>query len=108
MKLLVCINCGDIINLTRKEKSCGCRRTKGVYHKDGLHAVYSGPCLPIGFDNGSFCTAICNQPGSGPAKTFTAFVIANKCDTFKRVHEGDNLNNDDYETEDKGDQGYTP
>lgn len=103
MKLLVCINCGDIINLTRKEKSCSCRRTRGKYLKDGLHAIYSGPCLPIGFDNGSFGTAICHQPESGEAKQFTAFVIAKECTTFKRVQEGTNLNNDDYETEDKGD-----
>lgn len=57
MKLLICLKCGDIFNLSKKEKSCGCGETKGVYI-DELNAEISGNCQPIGIANGSFSQSI--------------------------------------------------
>ena len=57
MKLLMCLDCGDIFNLTNEIKACGCGKTTGQYI-DNLNAEYSGNCKPIGFANGSFMDAI--------------------------------------------------
>jgi len=57
MKLLLCLDCGDIFNLTAKEKKCGCGKTSGRYIDD-LNAEYEGNAQPIGFSNGSFIEAI--------------------------------------------------
>jgi hypothetical protein len=60
MKLLMCLSCGDIFNLTRKEKSCGCNAVKGKY-TDASNAVYVGNAQPIGIANGSFRSAFLLQ-----------------------------------------------
>lgn len=57
MKLLMCLDCGDIFNLTKQEKKCGCGKTSGRY-TDELNAEYEGNAQPIGFANGSFIEAI--------------------------------------------------
>ena len=56
MKLLMCLKCSDIFNLTHKEKTCGCGEVKGKY-VDDLNAEYSGDASPIGFANSSFIKA---------------------------------------------------
>lgn len=53
MKLLMCLKCGDIFNLTKKLKSCGCGETTGLY-VDNLNAEIKGNCQTIGFANNSF------------------------------------------------------
>lgn len=94
MKLLVCLNCSDIFNLTRKEKACSCGQTKGRY-VDDLNAEISGPCEPIGFSNGSFVEAfkkqrIENKHYDGNKDTcckgqeFTAFFIPVWATSVKR------------------------
>lgn len=60
MKLLMCLDCMDIFNLTYKDKFCGCGKTKGKY-TDNLNAEYSGNAQPIGFANGSFRQAYQEQ-----------------------------------------------
>lgn len=85
MKLLVCIKCNDVFNLNYEKKTCSCEQSWGKYFSDGLHAEYGGPCLPLGFANGSFETALLNQPEKSWGKDFTAFVIQKECDTMKRV-----------------------
>ena len=57
MKLLMCLKCGDVFNLTRSEKTCGCGETKGMY-VDELNAEISGKCQPIGIGNGSFSQSL--------------------------------------------------
>ena len=57
MKLLLCKECVSVFNLTFKEKTCECGKTKGKY-LDKLNAEYSGPGVPIGFSNKSFIDAI--------------------------------------------------
>lgn len=82
MKLLLCNNCGDVFNLKKQTKSCGCGQTTGCY-SDNLNATYSGKdAVPLGFANFSFRTAIDFQPENGKGEEFTAFVIPKKCDSF--------------------------
>lgn len=87
MKLLYCTECHDVFNLRLEEKSCGCGKSKGKYLPNKLHAEYEGPALPLGFTNTTFVEAIKNQPkglefSDRMGKTFTAFVIPEKCPTF--------------------------
>lgn len=85
MKLLVCLKCSDVFNLNYHKKECSCQESWGRYFEDGLHAEYGGPCLPLGFANGSFFTALRNQPEKDWGKDFTAFVIQKECPTMKRI-----------------------
>lgn len=82
MKLIVCRSCGDVLSLKKERKECGCGKSYGWYKEDGLHAVYGGPCTPLGFANDSFHNGILNQPEEGKGRVFTAFVIAKECKTF--------------------------
>ena len=82
MKLLYCLNCKDIYNLTSVLKKCRCGETMGKY-TDNLNAWYSGRAMPLGFANSSFIEAIRNQPEESPGKIFDAFVIERNCKTFK-------------------------
>lgn len=85
MKLLVCVKCNDVFNLNYEVKTCSCKESWGKYFEDGLHAEYGGPCLPLGFANGSFIHALHNQPEKDWGKDFTAFVIQKECPTMKRI-----------------------
>lgn len=88
MKLLVCIKCNDVFNLSFKEKSCSCGQSQGKYFEDGLNATYKGPCMPLGFRNDSFHQALKEQPADGfKGKEFTAFVIQRECPTMKKEDE---------------------
>ena len=83
MKLIFCKECTDVVRLTTSNiKSCDCGKSEGHY-TDELNAWYSGPCIPLGFANSSFRTALNNQPASIWGKTFDAFVIEKDCPTFK-------------------------
>lgn len=95
MKLLVCVECGDIFNLTEREKVCGCGKSKGRY-VDNLNAEISGTCEPIGFANNSFGRSyrlqqIENKHYKGDKDTccngveFTAFFIPVWAKSVKRV-----------------------
>lgn len=84
MKLLYCTKCSDIFRLwTDVERACKCRESKGKYTNE-LDAYYSGPCVPLGFTNGSFVRALQAQPESGMGRDFTAFVIPKVCPTFTK------------------------
>ena len=82
MKLLYCLECGDLFNLTEETKSCKCEAASGRY-TDDLNATYSGG-VPIGFANSSFVRALREQPESGMGKNFEAFVIPKSCPTMLR------------------------
>jgi len=59
MKLLICMECEDIVKLTFTDKHCSCGKSGGRY-VDELNAVIHGPCEPLGFANKSFiiCTIL--------------------------------------------------
>lgn len=82
MKLLFCKKCVSVFSLTlRKEKTCDCGESKGRY-VDYTNAEYEGDCVPLGFVNKQFVSALKNQPKEGWGDEFTAFVIPEKCNTM--------------------------
>jgi hypothetical protein len=96
MKLLICLKCEDVFNLTKVEKQCGCGETKGRYI-DNMNAVISGNCKPLGFHNGKFKTAFFMQKMEDEAQAklntdvccegvpFDAFFIPDTAKSIKRV-----------------------
>ena len=94
MKILMCLKCGDIFNLSKKEKTCGCGETKGLY-VDELNAEISGECQPIGIANGSFLQSIKIQRIEDKKQKqkdkcckgieFTAFFIPESATSIRRV-----------------------
>ena len=96
MKLLYCLNCGDLFNLAMKEKSCGCGKTKGRY-VDNLNAQYEGKTQPVGISNGSFRHAFIIQQEEDKVKKaknecckgveFTAFFIPKAATSLEKIDE---------------------
>lgn len=94
MKLLICLECGDIFNLTFKEKTCGCGETSGKYI-DSLNAEIKGNCQPIGFSNKKFKMAYQlqkyedaaqeNKPICCDGVPFDAFFIPEAATSIKRI-----------------------
>ncbi len=93
MKLLCCIKCNEIFNLSLHYAECKGGHCGGLY-VDNLVAQYWGPketTFVLGFANSSFVGAVRDQlnkgdlppramPGYGvtsPGREFTAFVIPN-------------------------------
>lgn len=91
MKLIFCKECTDVVRLKVEAiKKCDCGKSSGQYYEDGLYAWYKGPCIPLGFANRSFTSALANQPEENWGKEFTAFVIQKECNTFENKNTGDN------------------
>lgn len=98
MKLLMCLKCEDIFNLSlEKDKTCSCGKTQGRY-VDELNATYSGPAIPIGFNNRSFLGAARNQRIANETernsnnryrngKEFVAFIIPERATSLKKLEE---------------------
>lgn len=94
MKLLCCLECSDIFSLSRKLKTCSCKKTKGQYIDD-INAEISGTCQPIGFENKSFKTAYKiqliedanNKEKATPCEgiLFDAFFIPESATSVKRI-----------------------
>ena len=103
MKLIYCNICEDVLSLSYTTKTCHCGETGGHYEADGLHVIYYGNAIPLGFTNSSFATARQNQREWGNGYPFVAFVIPKVCPTM--VHTdytdyspvGDPGYNDSYE-----------
>jgi hypothetical protein len=84
MKLLYCKKCGDIFNLTHKEKICSCGETSGLYI-DNINAEIKGDCIPLGFANSTFRAAFKIrrlEPDTNPL--FTAFFIPENAESVRR------------------------
>ena len=77
----MCKNCFSVFSLSKNWKTCDCGVTKGKY-TDEVNAVYENG-VPIGFANNSISFAVKNQPKNGYGLSFSAFVIAKECETFK-------------------------
>lgn len=76
MKLIFCNNCEDILSLRLDtNRSCTCGRSSGHYI-DGLHAVVSGPCTVLGFDNKSLLRAKHNDNA----------IMSHETDTYRAIH----------------------
>lgn len=81
MKLLYCQRCGDVVALRLESRTCICGASNGHYKEDQLHVVIKGPCVPLGFANGSFHRALLTRPKTRPGAQFMAFVIEQDCPT---------------------------
>lgn len=91
MKLLFCRVCEDVVKLgihPDEPKQCNCKKSSGYYESDGLHAVYSGPCLMLGIDNTAFKRAINHRDTVGwpiaSGLEFKAFIIPETAKTVRR------------------------
>lgn len=89
MKLLYCNTCRDVISLSKTTRTCQCGVTGGHYKEDGLHAIYYGPAIPLGFANSEFHTAIEGQPEYGDGYRYTSFVIPKVCPTMVHIDSED-------------------
>ena len=88
MKLIYCKECLDIILLSfNPARTCCCGLSRGHYLDDGLHAVITGPCIPLGFDNYSFIKALNTRPKEGMGQDFKAFIIPVSCPTVEHLKE---------------------
>ena len=89
MKLLLCLECQDVFKCsTKRVRKCACGKTKGKYEKDGIHAWYSGPCVPFGLANNSLVDAIKKpEPTDRWGHRFEAFIIPQNSDTFENRNE---------------------
>lgn len=85
MKLLMCLKCFDVFSLTKKVRTCSCGETKGKQLEDGLNAVYSGECVPLGMTNTSLSDAAKNQKNEGEGVAFEAFVMPRASETMRKV-----------------------
>jgi hypothetical protein len=96
MKLLMCLECGDIFNLDKINKICSCGKTSGKYIND-LDAEIKGKCKAIGFSNKTFVKAFqlqkieddaqakINKPVCCNGQEFTAFFIPESATSIKRI-----------------------
>lgn len=57
MKLLMCLDCGDVFNLNFSAKSCSCGKVKGQYVNQ-RDAVVNGEGVSLAIGNGSLRDAI--------------------------------------------------
>jgi len=81
MKLLICKECTDVFGLTFTDKRCECGKTTGKYINN-INATYSGPGIPIGFNNNTLIKSVQEFEKSGKGIDFTAFVIGKESKTF--------------------------
>jgi len=59
MKLLLCLECSDVIKLDVDEvRMCKCGKVKGGYNKDGLTAWVNGNGYSLAFNNHELVAAI--------------------------------------------------
>lgn len=84
MKLLLCKYCSDVISLTYETRKCMCGCTEGKYI-DKLNAEYSGPAIPMGFNNKTLIAAAIEYEKTGQGIDFTAFVIGSDCKTLVKM-----------------------
>ena len=57
MKLLYCMRCNTLFNLTLNLKECECGAARGKYEGDGVYATYTEG-VAIAIHNGSFDEAL--------------------------------------------------
>jgi len=89
MKLLYCMECGDIVRVYSDWRQCHCRKTKARY-TDDRNAVIEGPGRMLGCDTERFYRAVqsarsgCGHIEPWPQGTgFPAFVMPTEWPTVK-------------------------
>jgi len=74
----MCKDCLDIFNLSKNEKTCSCKKVKGLYINH-IEVEYSGEPILIGFNNSSLRISMKNA-----GTDFIAFTVKPTCLTFKK------------------------
>ena len=102
MKLLICIECRDVLALRRERRTCACGRSAGRYI-DRLTAEISGPSLALAFLNREFFGVLDEQlilgdldekltfppyVGETKGREFTGVVIPETAPTVRRLDAG--------------------
>jgi hypothetical protein len=75
VKLLHCLDCGDLFRLDLEEKKCECSQSGGQYLPDGLHAEYYGHSRILGMMNPEWRHSLRNPPTAPYQKDYKWFVI---------------------------------
>lgn len=106
MKLLLCVQCYDIVKLSTKTlRKCECGSVSGRYI-DYVNAEVTGDPIVIGFNNSSLERAVADQLYRGDltetmdyaggkvikGRSFEAFIIPESADSVKRLDE--DINNE--------------
>ncbi len=85
MKLLFCLECHDLFNLSYREKSCSCGACSGRY-VNSIDAVVNGCGVSLAIGTGSLQLAIARLAGmAGDRKDF---IENNSVLCWVRPHEG--------------------
>ena len=85
MKLLLCCNCGDIVELNWSYKTCECGNTAGFYI-DKENIVYSGnDAIVLGIHNESLRDGVLHRPLDGRGYYLYAWVIPYYCASTIKV-----------------------
>lgn len=82
MKLIVCLDCLDVVNLTKQTRFCHCKRSSGAYYSDGKSAWYTGNAKPVGINNNKLMHLL-----TGMKSNIELFSIQDDCVTFKKIQE---------------------
>jgi hypothetical protein len=86
MKVLLCLECNDIVALSRTHRQCECGGAGGHYLRNEVDAIiYGEKVIPIGFEAHSYTMALISQPETGLGREFTAFVIPKHTRSIERI-----------------------
>ena len=58
MKLLNCLDCNDVIAMTKTERKCFCGKSSGKYDEHGLRANVTGNARILGMRNDEYIDSI--------------------------------------------------
>lgn len=86
MKILLCLECMDLVALRRVRRSCACGLSAGFYGPDNLTAHIAGPAVCLGVDNESLERAIWDKAELGG--DVWAFLIGRTSDRVVRYGAG--------------------
>ena len=86
MKLILCVECHDVVRLIREERECLCGKSGGRYLEDFMSAEYWGEAVPIGFDNRILSEAVEDyyKTKGKRGRALLAWVCDKKSKSFKR------------------------
>jgi len=84
MKLIFCLDCGDVRALNYEITLCNCQNSGGQY-VDKINAEIWGNAIPLGFRVRDFRQAIAHQSMVGKGREFCAFTIPVNCPSVKKL-----------------------
>ncbi len=58
MKLMLCLECGDVVQLRIEPRACFCGAARGRYHEDGVNVEQTEGSISLALHNGDLRTAV--------------------------------------------------